>query len=483
MRWLGRSSPAYTDTVGEEIQQTQFEEADYACFAKLLAQEHTLLHTWFTERRFSRRKAVGGLELEGWLVSLDGLPQPANEEFLEKMNDPLVLGELAKFNFEVNVQPQAIAAGGLRLLEAELADTWRRCQRAAKEMGLGAVSIGILPSLTDEQLCADNMTSLRRYRALNEQLTRLRQGLPAHLQIVGHDHLSSVHTDVMLEAAATSFQVHIQAPLPLAARYWNAAAILSAPAVALAANSPFLFGRLLWEETRIPLFEQAFRMMGPEQRVTFGTGYVTSLEELFIENQRHYPAILPIDLGTPPENMAHIRLHNGTLWRWNRPLVGFDDDGRPHLRIEHRVMAAGPTILDMIANMAFVYGLAEWLVMEPHAPEHRLPFAAAKQNFYEAARLGLEASIDWYDGKRWNLRRLLRSTLLPQARLGLRALHADSGDMDRYMDVIEGRLETGRTGAAFQRRFAERFARDLGALVRVYRERQATEEPVHTWTL
>jgi gamma-glutamyl:cysteine ligase YbdK (ATP-grasp superfamily) len=469
--------------VGDEIQRTHFGDSDFARFSQLLARETALLRDWFAGKRFSRRKAVGGLELEGWLIDRSGIPQPVNEEFLERAGDPTIVGELAKFNFEVNVTPQAIAAGGLRLLEYELADRWHKCRIIANSMGLEVVSIGVLPTIRDEELCPANMTSMRRYRALNEQLLRLRHGRPVHLAIAGREHLATVHTDMMLEGAATSFQVHIQAPFTLAARYWNAATILSAPAVALAANAPFLFGKQLWEETRIPLYEQAFAQTGPVQRVTFGSGYVNSLEELFIENQDHYPVILPQELGTPPEKMAHLKLHNGTLWRWNRPLVGFDDDGRPHLRVEHRAMAAGPTIIDMIANMAFVYGLAEWLVMEPHAPELRLPFASAKQNFYEAARLGLDAAIDWYDGKHWNLTRLFEQVLAPQARLGLRALHADEEDIDRYMSIIEARIETGRTGAAFQKGFAERYHRDFPALVRAYVDRQTSGEPVHTWRI
>ncbi len=223
---------------------------------------------------------------------------------------------------------------------------------------------------------------------------------------------------------------------------------------------------------------------GPARRVTFGAGYAReSLEELFVENRDHYPALLPIDLEQPEAALAHLRLHNGTIWRWNRPLIGFDGDGRTHLRIEHRPMPAGPTIVDMAANMAFFYGLVESLARADEAPEQALPFSAAKQNFYEAARLGLATSVDWIDGQRWSLERLLRGELIPRARAGLEALAVDAAEIDRYLGIVEARVASGQTGAAWQRAFLERHGRDLGALVRAYRERSHAGAPVHTWDL
>jgi hypothetical protein len=271
-------------------------------------------------------------------------------------------------------------------------------------------------------------------------------------------------------------------PLAAAVRYFNAAMIASAPTVAVAANSPLLFGRLLWEETRIPLVEQAVDLGAPERRVTFGSDYVhASLGECFRANLERHPVLLPLALVEPELTLPHLRLQNGTIWRWNRPLVGFDPDGTPHLRVEHRPLPAGPTVLDMAANMAFFYGLVEWLATKPHAPEHRLPFAKARQNFYEAARLGLAAHVDWYDGERARLARLVRAKLVGQARKGLEALKVDRGDIDRYLGVIDERVAAEATGAAWQRRFVERRGRDLGALTRAYRERSASGVPVHRW--
>jgi len=470
--------------MGQEIASAQFERADFERFTKRLEGELALLATRLDEGRFSKRRAIGGLELEAWLVDDAGEPLAINEAFLERACDPAIVPELAKFNIELNVDPQPLAARGIRVLEEALGRTLAACGEIGAELGATVVAIGILPTITDAALCPANMSAVRRYAALNEQVLRLRKGRPIRLDVVGQEHLRSEHMDVMLEAAATSFQVHLQVPHAAAARYLNAAMILSAPIVAVAANSPILFGKLLWEETRIPLFEQAVDVGSPERRVTFGSGYArASLHECFAENLALHPVLLPLAPDEPPERFAHLRLHNGTIWRWNRPLIGFDPDGTPHLRVEHRVLPAGPTLIDMAANMAFFFGLAEWLAMEAHAPEHRLPFHAAKHNFYECARLGLAAHVDWYDGERWGVSRLVQKVLLGQARRGLETLRVDRGDIDRYLGVIEARVATGATGAAWQRGFFARHRGDRRALTCAYRALSAAGEPVHRWEL
>ena len=470
--------------VGQEIDRARFEPRDFERFARSLGSETQALGALLEAGGLSAQGDVGGLEVEVWLVDADGFPSPLNEPVLERLADPNVVHELSKFNIELNVQPQRIAGDGLRRLEADLAATTRACDAVAGALGVSVVAIGILPTVTDAALCPQNMSTSARYRALNEQVLRLRRGRPIELHLVGVESLRSSHADVMLEAAGTSLQVHLQVPVATAARTMNAASIVSAASVAIAANAPFLFGRRLWAETRIPLFEQAVDVGGPERRVTFGSSYVrASLMELFVDNEAHYAPILPIALAPEAGRFAHLRLHNGTIWRWNRPLVGFDDDGTPHLRIEHRPMAAGPSVLDMAANMAFFLGTAAWHAQCDSAPEQVLPFSTAKQNFYEAARLGLAARVDWLDGKRWELRRLVLDVLLPLAQHGLEQLGVRRAEIDRYLAVIEARASTGQTGSAWQCAFVERYGADFGALVRAYRERSSAGEPVHGWGL
>jgi len=470
--------------VGQEIDRARFEPRDFERFASRLRQETQALHALSDSGALSVRGEVGGLELEVWLVDADGFPCPLNEAFLERLADPNVVHELSQFNIELNVEPQAVARDGLRRLEDALSATWRACERVAGELDASVVAIGILPTLRDAQLCPRNMSTSARYRALNEQVLRLRSGRPIELHLVGAESLRATHTDVMLEAAGTSLQVHVQVPASAAARAMNAASILSAPTVALAANAPFLFGRRLWAETRIPLFEQAVDVGGPERRVTFGSGYVRgSLLEMFDENEQHYAPILPLAQGAEAGAFAHLRLHNGTIWRWNRPLVGFDADGTPHLRIEHRPMSAGPALVDVVANMAFFLGLLAWNMQAEPAPEQQLPFSTAKQNFYEAARLGLNARVDWLDGKRWELRRLVLEALLPLAQVGLQGLGVRAAEVDRYLGIIEARASSAQTGAAWQCAFVDRHGADFGALVRAYRERCREGAPVHAWSL
>jgi gamma-glutamyl:cysteine ligase YbdK (ATP-grasp superfamily) len=293
----------------------------------------------------------------------------------------------------------------------------------------------------------------------------------------------------MLESAATSLQLHLKVDADTAVRYYNAAQIVAAPMVAAAANSPYLFGRDLWDETRIPLFEQSVEVggfagasRGPLRRVSFGTGYAKdSLFECFAENQQHFPVLLPISYAAPAAELRHLRLHNGTIWRWNRPLIGFDSDGTPHLRIEHRVLPAGPTVVDSIASAAFFYGLVHALAVRAAAPESQLPFATARDNFYAAARDGLDAQITWLEGRRQPAQSLLLDQLIPLARFGLGLLEIDPAERDVFLDIVKQRIRNACTGCNWQRAWVARHGRDMQALTEAYYERQQRGEPVHTW--
>ena len=468
--------------MGQEITSQHFKHHDFQRYEAALAEEMTLLHSWFAEGRFSSRHSVGGLELEAWLIDADAAPLPINEAYLQRLAMPTVVPELSRFNIELNVAPQFLAGDGLGRLEQELRSTWQHCTKVASEMDASVLAVGILPTVADHHLVAANMSAMQRYHALNEQVLRLRHGRALNLNIVGREHLHSQHHDVMLEAAATSLQVHLQVTADNAARYYNASIIASAPLVAASANSPYLFGKDLWDETRIPLFEQAVDLGAPARRVTFGSGYARGgLECCFHENSEHYPILLPLDFKEPLELMAHVRLHNGTIWRWNRPLLGFDEDGTPHLRIEHRVLPAGPTFTDMLANIAFYYGLSTALANRSNAPETLLPFATARDNFYEAARRGLDSVVHWDDGKRWPMVQLLQKELLPMARGGLEHLGVDGAAIARHLDLVEARITDGQNGAAWQRKFVDRYGRDMQALTHAYQERQRSDEPVHRW--
>lgn len=477
--------------MGQEINAHHFRHEDFERFRTRLKQETDLLHDWVESGRFDRSAPMAGLELEAWLIHPDGTPAARNEDYLQAVDRADVLSELARFNVEINAAPQRVTDAGLACLHAELQNTWSHCRTVAHTLGLDLVSIGILPTLEDRDLCPANMSNADRYRALNEQVLRQRRGQPIQLDIAGVQTLQSSHRDVMLEGGTTSFQGHLQVTPETAARCFNASLIASAATVALSANSPFLFGRRLWEETRIPLFEQAVPVGTQDAgireslpRVSFGKGYASwSLVEVFRENTDRFPIMLPIAVDQDTARLPHLRLQNGTIWRWNRPLIGFNDEGTPHLRIEHRVMAAGPTITDMMASLVFYYGLVAALAADPMPPESRLPFAAAKGNFYAAAREGLSARVMSVDGGEKSLREQILSDLLPAAHAGLALLGASGPYTSRALAIVEARARSSRTGSHWQSAFAERCGWDRTRLTREYAARQRTESPVHEWTL
>jgi len=475
--------------MGQEIAGTHFDQRDFRRFGQCLQRETATLHDWLERGHLSDRGPVVGLEAEAWLVDARGRPAPQNGEFLARLNSPEVVTELAQFNVEINVQPQAAAGDGLARLEADLVATWARCERVAADMGLRLLATGILPTATHGDLSLAHLSARARYRALNEQVLRQRQGRPVQLRIDGPhgERLALQHPDVMLEAAATSFQVHLQMPSAQALRVYNAAMVASGPLLAVSANSPLLFGRRLWQETRIPLFEQALAIRAREEathtsigRVGFGSGYAGySLLECFRENLDRFEPLLPMALEDDG-SLPHLRLHNGTIWRWNRPLLGFDTDGQPHLRLEHRPMPAGPTLADMMANLAFAVGLIAHLASQDTPPEQTLPFDQAQANFYGAAREGLAAELVWLSGRRQSAQSLALP-LIESAADGLARLGVSSALADGWLDIIEARAASGRTGAAWQLAAFNRLGGDLGALTRELLAHQADGAPVHTW--
>ncbi len=470
--------------MGQEITHSQFSSEDFAEFRLRLEAETRLLGDWLDIGRFPCRDFKGGFELEAWLIDGAMRPAPANGLFLELLDSDLVVPELASFNIEFNATPVLLRADAFERASDELAATWEEAGRVAGRLDLRLAMIGILPTVEATDMCIDNMSFMERYRALNEQVLRLREGRPLEVDIRGNEHLHMRHDDVMLESATTSFQVHLKVPAEDAGRYFNASKVLSAPLVAACANSPYLFGKQLWEESRIPLFEQAVCVGGSDEtlRVTFGLRYVEdAIFECFQANLHRYPVLLPMLLDEPPERFAHLRLHNGTIWRWNRPLIGFDSDGSPHIRIEHRVIPAGPTRRDCIANAALYIGLCHALASDPLPPERLLPFRAARENFYRAARDGLRADITWLDGRRVNVAELLREHLLPLAQDGLMKLGID--DPWRWLEPVAGRLENGQNGAAWQRRWMAIHGRDNVAMTQTYIENQETDLPVYRWKI
>jgi hypothetical protein len=477
--------------MGQEINRTRFSKADFHAFSSKLAEETAALRAVAGSGGLSDARYIAGFELEAWLLDHAGRPNPVNDAYLRALNDPLVVPELSRFNVELNAPPVEVGAGVLAAMEESLLTTWDTCQQVAHGMDSVLAMIGILPTICDEDLCIANMSAMNRFDVLNAQVLQQRDGAPIRIDIEGEDQLHLRRPDVMLEAATTSFQLHLQVPFKQAGRYYNASLISCAPLLAAAVNSPLLFGRRLWQETRVPLFEQSVEVGGYAgladptlRRVTFGRGYVSSSPlELFEENLDHYPVLLPMALAEAPARYPHLRLHNGAIWRWVRPLIGFDAAGQAHMRMEQRVLPSGPTVLDMVANAALYFGLVHALARQPQAPEADLSFADTRTNFYAAARHGLQAELAWLDGRRYPVREFILEIGLPLARQGLRDFGLPDAEIEHYLGVVEARVRSGQTGAAWQLQRLAQVGGDVHRLMDDYLDNQRSGSPVHEWRL
>lgn len=472
--------------MGQEITHSQFSSKDFEHFSDHLREETALLHQWLADGVFRDDCYQAGFELEAWLLGKELRPAPENEAFLQQLNDPLAVPELARFNFELNGQHRDVIGNVFSLMHQEIHRSWKKCIAAAEQLDLSVAAIGTLPTAELEDFTLANMSTMQRYLALNEQVLRMRAGKPLFINIQGHEALDFSHPDVMLEAATTSFQIHLRMPISKAVRLYNAGKILSAPMTAISANSPFLLGHDLWAETRIPVFEQSVLVGQSDltRRVSYGIRYAhESIMEIFNSNLARYPIMLPMVMNKPPEAMAHLRLHNGTIWRWNRPLVGFDEDGTPHFRLEHRCVPAGPSMRDLIANSAFFYGLVCALADQQQPLEDQLPFEQAKQNFYQCARDGLNAKVSWPGYEEVAVSKLCADVLLPLAEQGLHNLGIHAEEIGYWLSIIESRLQTEQNGAVWQRAWVARHGNDMRALMRAYLLHQQADVPVHEWGL
>ncbi len=469
--------------MGQEITSSRFSDADAAAYAQRLKAETQRLQEQLRDGHFASDAPVGGFEIETWLVDPQCHPVADNERFLALFDNELASPELARFNVELNNHPAPLRSKVFTGFEQDLQGIFSAADATAAKMGNRLLMTGILPTAEPDAFCVENMSALNRYRALNEQILLARNHAPIELDIQAKEHLHMSYDSVMMEAATTSFQIHTQVPWQSAHHYYNAGLMAAAATTAVSANSPFLFGKQLWDETRIPLFEQSVNIGGGARpRVTFGSGFVQhSIFECFAENLAAYPVLIPTLFDDAPEAFSHLKLHNGVIWRWNRPLIGFDDRGTPHIRIEHRVMPAGPTITDMLANAVFYYGLSQQLsdALGEGAPAP-VGFDTARRNFYAAAKHGLAASIRW-QSRETPLQTLIADQLLPLAEKGLDTLGIDSGEIARYLGIIADRVASGVTGAQWQRQHLRKVGGDMQQLTLDYFHHQHTGLPVHRW--
>ena len=469
---------------------------------RLLGDVHALERMIAAGALDTRSRRIGA---EQELCLVDGSWRPASraEDVLARLSPERFTPEIGRFNVEFNLEPFPFGGDCLSRLHAALEQNLDQVRAVAAEFGLEVVMTGILPTLRKSDLGLHNMMPKTRYHALNEAMRRLRGGT-FDLRLTGTDELIIKHDSVMMEACNTSFQVHFQVAPEDFPRFYNIAQVVTAPVLAAAANSPFLFGRRLWKETRIALFQQAVdtrptgdHVLDRSARVSFGDDWVReSVVEIYHEDITRFRVVLGVDVeedslqtledGGIPQLKA-LQLHNSTVYRWNRPCYGILD-GHPNLRIENRALPAGPTPVDEVANAAFWFGLVSGMVESVHDVSTVMTFDQAKSNFLAAARQGLEAQFEWVGGEIIPASVLIREELLPLARGGLLAAGVDSDDVDRYLGVVDQRVARRRTGASWlldshanMVRSGAKGSEAMSALVAAMVDRQTGGAPVHEW--
>jgi gamma-glutamyl:cysteine ligase YbdK (ATP-grasp superfamily) len=490
--------------LGEDVAARTFSREDRQQYREKLRRCLDVFGRMLGQSRFDFERPLTGIEIEFNLVDEGFDPAMRNADVLSAIANHDFQTELGQFNIEINVRPRSLAGRAADELETELRASLNDANARAMAIGAHIVMIGMLPTLTPAHLTAESISANPRYQLMNEQIFAAR-GEDLHITIDGPERLAVYADTIAPESACTSVQFHLQVSPQDYAANWNAAQCVAGVQVALGANSPFLFGKELWRETRIALFEQAtdtrpqeLKAQGVRPRVWFGERWITSVFDHFEENVTYFPALLPVcDAEDPAEvlargdipQLAELRMHNGTIYRWNRPVYDVVR-GKPHLRVENRVLPAGPTVVDVLANGAFYYGLLRMLAYQDRPVWTQMSFRAAEDNFNEGARHGIHAQLYWPGLGTVPATELVLRRLLPLAHEGLAAWGVDGRVADRLLGIIEQRCITHQNGAEWQARTfhaleEQREPLDRGdalrEMLRRYVEHMHANEPVHTW--
>ncbi|MEI2819140.1 MAG: glutamate--cysteine ligase [Marmoricola sp.] len=488
--------------MGEQVDQQEFTRADRTRYREKVHRNLDVFARMLRESRFDYDDPMTGLEIELNLVDENSEPALRNAEVLAEIANPDFQTELGQFNLEINAAPKTLHERGLEKFEETLRASLNDAEEKASRLGAHLVMIGILPTLGEGHMSPSTISSNPRYKLLGDAILAAR-GEDLQIDIGGEERLTTTSDSIIPEAACTSTQFHVQVSPDQFPDYWNASQVICSVQMALGANSPYLLGKELWRETRIPLFEQAtdtrseeLKVQGVRPRVWFGERWITSIFDLFEENVRYYNALLPIvndedplevleSGGTPA--LHELRLHNGTIYRWNRPVYDVVE-GTPHLRVENRVLAAGPTVADTMANAAFYFGLVRELANDERPVWSQMSFSAAEENFHTAARDGIDAELYWPGIGHIGACELTLRKLLPLAKAGLDDWGVPADESDRLLQIIEDRCKREQNGSSWfvgkvrgrEERGTTR-AEALRASLHEYRGLMHANEPVHGW--
>jgi len=489
--------------MGQQVEAKVFSREDRQRYRQKVRSCLDVFARMLAEARFDADRRSVGLEIELNLTDEKGDPALTNQQVLDRVADPDFVTELGQFNVEINIAPRLLEGLVLSQFEETIRASLNHADERAREAGDHMMIVGILPTVTEKLLNMDVLTANPRYELINQQIFAAR-GEDLEINIAGVERLSTFADSIAPEAACTSVQLHQLVDPDDFSRHWNAAQAIAGVQIAIAANSPFFFGKELWRETRIALFEQStdtrpeeLKAQGVRPRVWFGERWVTSIFDLFEENVRYFPALLPVCAAEDPvevlargdtPQLDELKLHNGTIYRWNRPVYDVVR-GRPHVRVENRVLPSGPTVVDILANAAFYYGLVRTLADEDRPIWSQMSFSAAEENFHAGARDGIDARVYWPGVGEVPATELVLRRLLPMAHRGLERWGIDAGDRDRLLGIIERRCVTHRNGATWQAAEFHRLYEDrqldradaLREMTLRYREHMHSNVPVHDW--
>lgn len=490
--------------MGQDVPSQEFTRADRTRYREKVRSCLDVLAKMLRESHFDVEDPKTGMEIEFNLVDEHGRPALKNVAVLGQIADPAFQTELAQYNLEINVPPQELRDQGVQAFERDLRASLNNAEDGANRVGAHLVMIGILPTLEEGHFAPSTISPNPRYQLLSDQILAAR-GEDILIEISGAERLKTLSETIMPEAACTSTQLHVQVSPESFSSYWNASQAISGVQLALGANSPYLLGKELWAETRIPLFEQAtdtrseeLKEQGVRPRVWFGERWITSIFDLFEENVRYFPALLPVTeeedpavqlrAGVTPA-LSELKLHNGTIYRWNRPVYDVVA-GLPHLRVENRVLPGGPTVIDTLANAAFYFGLVRALAESERPLWSAMSFSAAQENFHAGAKHGIRARVYWPGIGEVDVVELALRRLIPLAAEGLASWGMERAESERLLAVIEKRCITQQNGAQWLvskvHQLQERGVGRNEALRRTtldYIDLMHSNEPVHSWPL
>ncbi|HHT0593184.1 TPA: glutamate-cysteine ligase family protein [Legionella anisa] len=466
------------------IKKIENYKIDCELFERNLIAETQLLEKWFTKTYFKSEHMNAGAEIEFLILDKEYQLTPHNILFTKALKNQELVREAGSTQLEINTPVFPLQDNFLSLLHQNILTTWNKCCDIGLNTRHHLVLIGSIPQTNPALFRSSYITPKNAFLLMNDFVTQYRKEEPLSIHIKGkNENLLLSPESLAIEGLICALQLHIEVPQHQLVHYFNIIQILSAPLLALSSNSPYFCGKNLWSETRIGIFEQLYTFPHPLQKtVFFEPNYMQeTLFPIFENNLKNFPYLLPLAACEEPiDHMFHVRCQNSCIFRWNRPILDFNKQSEPYLRIEHRALSTGPTVIDMIANAAFFYGITYYFANTLPSLTSLITHESTLKNFYESARYGLEAKLNWTTGE-IKAGTLLKN-LVPLALKGLEDLGINSVDAHFYLDIIKTRLYKNQNGSIWQKKHLTKHKNDFNYMLEQYVKNQYTETPVADWS-